>query len=105
MRMIGRNEAVDDDEERVRIIPALRGGRSCRCSKFVQRTRVQEKPKSIARVKALFTGGMESRRVSASPRGQRTNGVSIAKSCASPCVNAMPAERAGRRRAAKGARR
>ena len=56
-----------------------------------QRTRVQDKPNSIARVNARFAGRTASSSVSAAPRGQRSSGQSCAKSCVRPCVNAMPA--------------
>ena len=56
-----------------------------------ERTRVQEIPKSIARVNARLASGIASSSASASPRGQRRIALSKAKSCVRPCVNAMPA--------------
>ena len=49
---------------------------ACNHALACERTRVQDKPNSIARVNALFAGGIASSSVSASPRGQRSSGQS-----------------------------
>lgn len=57
----------------------------------------QRSPNSIARVNARFAGGSASSKVSASPRGQRSSGRSLPNTLTRPWVNAMPAQRSGRR--------
>ena len=56
-----------------------------------ERTRVQDRPNSIARVNARFAGGNASSNARPMPRGQRKIAASSAKIRASPCVKAMPA--------------
>ena len=101
MRMIGETEregnraaGTEGNYTGFAAVPFLRLLDFCSNAKSVaqqHRTRVQDMPNSIARVNAFFIGGIASSSVSATPRGQRKISESFAKSCVSPCVNAMPA--------------
>ena len=82
---------------RARIDGAFRGARSRASSK---RTRVQERPKSIARVKARFAAAARRAASSASPRGQRKSAPSSAKSC-DEAVREGDARHSGRRGGAR----